>query len=353
MLGAFFLCHAENTNVTDDPLLPDIQKIKDRGRLIVAQFKGERPLFFMRISEKTKVPDKDTWVFRLPDNQLIGGYDIRLAMFLAQRLNVGLEFKRIYETYDDVVKAVARGDADIGISKLNPTYSRLQRVRFSRPYQVFSQALLVNRNYILNNDITVETLNSADDHAQAFNKAEMRLGVQANSSLYDFAELAYPKAHIVKFPSTADAVLAVKNDKVDAVLSDDFEFMSLTLWDPEISVYATVVRIPDSQYKICMAVPEGSSGLLGMADELADSIKGHQTAAVAIKKYGRILKNITADIYNDPDYKGERPYPYSGAGKKQRMEYQDSLAVLSLGAGFAILIFAWFCMSGRRKSRGN
>ena len=95
---------------------PGIRSIKERGTLVVAVADLERyPFFYLD-----------------QDGALVGA-DIDLARAIGQALGVAVEFNRSVATFDGVVDLVARGEADVAISKLSVTLDRALRVRFSNP----------------------------------------------------------------------------------------------------------------------------------------------------------------------------------------------------------------------------
>jgi polar amino acid transport system substrate-binding protein len=107
---------------------PEIQAILDRGELIVAMTAGDQPPFY----------------YVQADGQL-AGLDADLARDIASRLGVKVRFHRGPTSFNAVVELVARGGADVGISKLSRTLARAQMVRFTKPYVTFRHAILLHR----------------------------------------------------------------------------------------------------------------------------------------------------------------------------------------------------------------
>lgn len=107
---------------------PDVQRILDRGKLVVALLDQDNPPFF-----RADAADQLT------------GLDIDLARAIADQLGVEVEFNRSAKTFDSVIKTVYNAQADLAISKLSRTLSRAKSIRFSSPYLKMRQGLLVNR----------------------------------------------------------------------------------------------------------------------------------------------------------------------------------------------------------------
>src|SRR5260370_6843496 len=107
---------------------PDMQRILDRGRLVVAVAGFAAPPFVT-----------------IGADGALGGHDIALAHGMAGALGLPVAFDRDATNFDDIVGKVAQGTADLGLSRLSATLARAVLVRFSRPYVVLRHALLVNR----------------------------------------------------------------------------------------------------------------------------------------------------------------------------------------------------------------
>ena len=90
---------------------PDIQRILDRDKLIVAVLTSDNAPFFM-------TDDSDS-------NNLIG-LDAKIAKGLADALGVEVEFNRSADTFNGVVDQVYQLKADIAISKISQPLSRAQ-----------------------------------------------------------------------------------------------------------------------------------------------------------------------------------------------------------------------------------
>jgi len=120
---------------------PDIKRIKDRGKIVVAQYGGIQRGFFA--FDDTR--EDPTRAFFIHEGRRLVGCDIFLANKIARELGVKLELDRSAEDFDSVCTLVASGQADIAISKLSITLYRAQYVRFTNPYSVLQTGILVNR----------------------------------------------------------------------------------------------------------------------------------------------------------------------------------------------------------------
>ena len=110
------------------PRLPDLQRIADAGKLVVAVVgTAEKPM-----------------VTRDEQGRL-GGFDVELARAMVRALDVKAVFRQDAATPDGVVELVARGEADLGISLLSVTAQRAKHVLFSRPYATQHATVLIHR----------------------------------------------------------------------------------------------------------------------------------------------------------------------------------------------------------------
>ena len=369
LLAAFLspACHsfgAENTgnplalrSMDNGPFPPDIKKIKERGKLIVAQYKKQRPLFYMFVPKDDKqIPDDDK--FTMPNGQVVAGMDIGLAVFLAKVLRVRLEIDRSYETFSDVIFAVANGKADLGISKLGTTFPRLQVVKFSKPYAKFSFALLVNRQMLMRRGLTINEKSSGNDFDKAFNLPEIKIGVQEYSSYAEEVDLIFPKAKILTFKHHEDLADAIREGKVDAGISDDFEFRFMFIVDPELKLYCEVYPIPNSPYNIAVATNTDSDALMDIVNETINFVDVLDAAAI-LKKEGSLLKGLytgqdlsasKADISSVFD-SGILNKKEKEPGMPGRKNYGDRAPVevlVLVGAALAGLVAIWMRMSRKR-----
>jgi ABC-type amino acid transport substrate-binding protein len=115
-------------DVADKDIPPEINAILKRKQLIVAITATDQTPFYF-VNKKGE----------------LAGFDVDIAKSIAKELNVEPVFNREAKSFNDVVSLVASGKAELAISKLSRTLARARYVRFSKPYIVLSQGLLINR----------------------------------------------------------------------------------------------------------------------------------------------------------------------------------------------------------------
>ncbi len=149
---------------------PDIQRIMNRGKIIVAVHREDFSPFFMQ--------DKTGRFY---------GLDVSLAQDIGRRLGVGVKFNRKAETFDEVIDIVARREADVAISYLSRTLERAKRVRFTESYLSLHLALWVNR-------LRAAQEGKGQDIIKILKNKDQNIGVLGGSSHIGYVKEAFPKA---------------------------------------------------------------------------------------------------------------------------------------------------------------
>lgn len=229
--------------VTDGRMLaPDIARIVSRGELVVAMLGVDTPPFFY---EKK--------------GELVG-LEVDLANAIGKELGVNVRFNRTPKTFNAVVDTIARGEADIAISKLSRTLARAQVISFSQPYLSLNHALILNR---------VKFAQFARDRAlpdviRGFNGT---VGVIAKSSFADYAKRNFPKAEVKEYPGWGDVLKALDKGEVIGAYRDEFEVKRILKSDPTASLVLRTVTFKDLEDTLGIAVGIGDPVLLAFINE--------------------------------------------------------------------------------------
>jgi ABC-type amino acid transport substrate-binding protein len=223
-------------------LAPDIARIVARGELVVAMLGVDTPPFFFERNGE--------WV----------GLEVDLAKAVAKELGVQVKFNRSAKTFNGVVDIVARGDADIAISKLSRTLARTQVIAFSQPYLVMNHALILNR---------VKFAQFARDRAlpdviRGFNGS---VGVIAKSSFADYARRYFQNAKVVEYPGWPEVLKALERGEVIGAYRDEFEVKRILKADPTASLVLRTVTFKDLEDTLGIAVGINDHVLLAFINE--------------------------------------------------------------------------------------
>ncbi len=247
---------------------PDIQRIKERGKLVVAMFKEDIPPFFMH-----------------DEQGRFYGLDVDMAWDIADKLGVEVEFNREASSFGQIIEIVASHEADVGISWLSRTLERAEKVRFTQPYFHQRQGLLINR-------LELAKLPGHEDPLQALNHPRAWIGVRGGTSYVDFAQEVFPRAEVHGYPDwTPDIVEAVSSGELTAGYSDEIEIRKYILQHPEASIRSGTAIIKDLTDPIAMAVPWDSHGLLDWLNIYIQDHAGDWDAEKLLQEYKEVLQS--------------------------------------------------------------
>ena len=250
---------------------PDIQRIIDRGKLIVGLYYKDKPPFIMST----------------PAGGLYG-LDIDLAGDIAKRLGVDVEFNREARSYQELHQIASKGKTaqgnpvDVVISKFSRTYERAKSVRYTQPYLTFRQALIVNKVHAAKYKI--------EDYPMDYlRQAKVKIGVREKTSYVEYAAEMFKNAEIIE-GKWEDIVKMVLAGELTAVIRDEYETMKLVKRNPELAIKISVYILKDKKDHIAMAVPCDSINLLAWLDMYLASRQEVLTAKDIIEKYPEAWK---------------------------------------------------------------
>ncbi len=247
---------------------PDIQRIMDRGKLIIAMHQKDAFPFFMH--------DKDGRFY---------GLDVKLARDIASRLGVEVEFNRKAETYDEVIDIVTRREADIAISYLSMTLERSKRVRFTEPYITLNLALLINR-------LTAAQEKKGQDITEILKNMDDKIGVLGASSHVGYVKGIFPEAAIEQYKSfDPDIIEAVVKGDVFAGFFDELDMKRAIRERPVLSLKLQMVVLKNREDLIAMAVPWDSTHFLSWLNLYLKKLKLDLTADKLLDQYSEIFND--------------------------------------------------------------
>lgn len=247
---------------------PDIQKIKDRGQLIVAMHSIDQIPYLMSD----------------PSGNLYGN-DVDLARALADELKVGITFDRTAKTFNEIVDIVASGKADIGVSTLSRTLARAEKVRFSNPYAVVRPVLVLNR-------VAAAKLNLGGSLIEMASFSGL-IGEPKGNSYIGFAKLVSPKASVVEFDTWDETFNAITEGRVVATFRDEIGVKNYLNKYPERSVQLSMISIdnPAMADGLAIAVNSQSLQLLGFINLYLEMKYPIRKADDLMRIYAKYYKN--------------------------------------------------------------
>ncbi|HOQ26598.1 MAG TPA: transporter substrate-binding domain-containing protein [Methanomassiliicoccaceae archaeon] len=165
-----------------------LEKIKDRGTLIIGTSAGFPPFEMMK------------------DGGGVEGVDIDIAQKIADALNVRL----VVDNYDDfsmLISALQQEKVDMIVAGMTITDARNESVTFSMPYYKADQALVVLK--------TNDAIQSTED------LAGKKVAVNTGTTGQYYVEDELPGVDLNTYGTASDTFQALIGNKVDAVIIDE------------------------------------------------------------------------------------------------------------------------------------
>lgn len=227
----------------DTPVLPDLKPIIARGKLIVA----------LRSEDTPPVVSTDA-------AGKLGGFDVDLARALARRLGVEPEFRRQARSPDEVVTAVARSEADIGMALLSVTAERAKHVLFTHPYTRQAIAALVNRKRA----VALGGRCPADIRVQA--RQPGQVGIQRESATAGWFREGVSDAKLQEFDRLEGLFEAALAGKVLLAVQGEIGARRLLHTNPAASIQLQLCVLDTRPDPIAIAVRPDAPGLARWID---------------------------------------------------------------------------------------
>ncbi|WP_051321340.1 substrate-binding periplasmic protein [Chrysiogenes arsenatis] len=257
---AIISCFFGTSLASSRDLPPDMQRIFDRGTLRVGMYHADIAPFFMQ-----------------SNNGELTGIDVDLAHHVAQELGVELELVRTAKTFDALVEMLEKREVDVVISELSRTLKRARTVRFTRPYIVLRQGLLLNR-------VAAVRAQSTTGFEWIFTSAGP-VGVKAGTSYVGYAQANFPNAEIRTYPEWEEVVDACVRGEVLFAYHDEIEVKKIIRDNPAIAIQLQTAIISDMTDPIAMAVPWQSTHLLAWLEQYIDAFPVRMDIDTLLRKY--------------------------------------------------------------------
>lgn len=192
------------------------------------------------------------------------GIDAEIAGAVAEKL--GLELKIEDMEFDSIITAVQTGKADMGLAGITVTDERKQSVNFSDSYATGIQVIIVAED---------------SDIAGVDDLAEKKIGVQLATTGDIYAKDDFGEDHVEEYNKGADAVMALKQGKVDAVIIDNEPAKSFVAANEGLKILDTEYVTED--YAACMN--KENAELLEAVNGALAELKADGTLQEIIDKY--------------------------------------------------------------------
>lgn len=195
----------------------------------------------------------------------IVGIDAEIAAAVADKL--GLELKIEDMEFGSILTAVQTGKVDMGLAGMTVTDERLETVNFSTTYATGIQSIIVTED----SDIT-----SVDD---LYN--DKMIGVQLSTTGDIYSVDDFGADHVEEYNKGADAVLALMNGKVDAVIIDNQPAIQFVAANEGLKILDTEYCTED--YAACMS--KENAELLDAVNAALAELTADGTIQAILDKY--------------------------------------------------------------------
>jgi len=198
------------------------------------------------------------------EGEKIVGIDAEIAEAVAKKLGLELQIEDM--EFDSIITAVQMGKADIGLAGMTVTEERLQNINFSKSYAQGVQVVIVPED---------SAIASIDD------LQGKKIGVQLATTGDIYAKGDFGEENVEEFNKGNDAVNALVNSKIDAVIIDN---------EPAKAYVAanTGLKILESEYvteDYAACISKDNEALLAAVDAALDELTADGTIQSILDKY--------------------------------------------------------------------
>ena len=219
-------------NEADNTAEPTDDNAASGGKLIYATSADYPPFEFIYVDDQGK--------------QQYAGIDVFLAQKIAD--DMGKELQVMNMSFDSLMAALQKGDADIVIAGVEDTEERRVAADFSDPYYTdYPPMILVKA-------ANVDSYKSVEDFSGK------SVGAQTGTTKADIVTEQLPEAKLVALTVVTDLVNELVYDKCDAIVLDGAVAMQYAASNPDLAI--SEVSLGEAE-PYCVAVQKGDpSGLL-------------------------------------------------------------------------------------------
>lgn len=198
------------------------------------------------------------------DGQDVIGIDVDIAQAIADKL--GLKLKIEDMEFDSIITAVSTGKADLGLAGMTVTPDRQKNVDFSDSYATGIQSVIVKE------DSTIAKIDDLEGK---------KIGVQLSTTGDIYATDDFGKDSVVQYNKGNDAVMALTQGQVDAVIIDNEPAKSYVAANKGLKILDT--EFLNEDYAACIA--KDNTGLTKAVNKALAELKADGTLQKIVDKY--------------------------------------------------------------------
>lgn len=196
-------------------------------------------------------------------NEIVG-IDVEIAEAIAAKL--GLELKIEDMEFDSILIAVQQGKADMGLAGMSVTPDRLKSVNFTDTYATGIQVVIVTE------DSDIQGIDDLDGK---------KVGVQLGTTGDTLVKESLGEDSVDQYNKGADAVMALKQGKVDAVIIDNQPALSYVKSTEGLKILETEFAVED----YAAAIAKENDGLVAAVNDAVAQLKEDGTIQSILDKY--------------------------------------------------------------------
>ena len=250
-------CISSDENPVVEPQQPTVQRITERGKLLVGTTGDYRPLSY-------KESDGEYW-----------GFGIDMAGKIAERLDVGIEFVQTsWPTLSADVQANPQ-TFDLAIGGITITEARKETMLMSDGY-------LANGKTILCRSADADTYQSLAD----IDKPEVRVMVNPGGLNEKFANENLTHATIIVWPRNEEIPTKVAEGDADVMITEITEAPWYVQNDPRLAT--PLLATPFTHGEIGVLMRKGQDDLLTLVNALIAQMKADGTLRELHERYGLV-----------------------------------------------------------------
>ncbi|MCT8975424.1 ABC transporter substrate-binding protein [Clostridium sp. CX1] len=244
----FAACGSQSTSTSgsgDKSQSASMERIKKNGKLVLGTSADYPPYEFHK-----SINGKDEIV----------GFDIEVAKEIAKDLGVKLEVKDM--KFDGLLAALDQGNVDIVVAGMTPTPEREKNVDFSNVYYQAVQTIVVRAS-------DKDKIKSTDD------LKGKKIGVQKGAIQEQIAQKQVSGAQPVALGKISDLMLALKSNRVDAVIVELPVATSNVNANKDLVI--SDIKLQTEEAGSAAAFKKGSSDLVKEVNKTLDRLKAEKS----------------------------------------------------------------------------
>lgn len=222
------------------------------------------------------------------------GIDVEIAQAIAEKLGMKLVIEDV--DFGAVLTGVSEGKYDMGMAGITVTEDRKKSMDFSETYATGIQVIIVKDGSSIK---TLDDLFNFDANGDpvSLKNTDIKIGVQESTTgdIYSSdavtnwgfndlnADESIKTDRVKRYKTGAEAVNALKTDKIDCVIIDQEPAKSFVAANTGIHILEGENEYAVEDYAIC--VQKGNSELLVKINKALSELKADGTIATIIEKY--------------------------------------------------------------------